>query len=121
MLKDLVCISCPIGCRIRVEWKDGEAEAAVISGNKCSRGRDYALAEITSPRRTVTATVATSFMEHPRLSVKTDAPFPKSEITALLSMLRDVRVENAVDLGDPVINDALGTGINLIATSRIAE
>ena len=55
MKKDMICISCPMGCRISAEW-DNDSDITV-TGNKCQRGVVYGQEEILSPRRVVTATV----------------------------------------------------------------
>ena len=41
---ELICISCPRGCLLKVS---GQGEALEITGNFCSKGIDYARKEIT--------------------------------------------------------------------------
>ena len=49
MKRELICISCPIGCHIQAEMTAaGEVE---VSGNRCPRGKAYALNELTDPKR----------------------------------------------------------------------
>ncbi len=53
-MRELTCIVCPIGCRLSVEdAADGELQ---VTGNRCPRGAAYAVEEIRSPKRVVTAT-----------------------------------------------------------------
>ena len=59
-MKTILCIVCPNGCRLNAE-KSAEGSGYAISGNKCKRGIDFAIAEITNPTRTLTTTVRTSF------------------------------------------------------------
>ena len=50
MAKKLICISCPIGCRLTAVREEGSGEWSV-SGNRCPRGRVYAQNELTDPHR----------------------------------------------------------------------
>ena len=38
--KELTCIGCPLGCRIRVTLQDGQI--CLIDGNTCKNGEKYA-------------------------------------------------------------------------------
>ena len=51
-MREMTCIVCPIGCQLRAD-----PTKMTVSGNRCTRGRKYALEELTSPRRTVTSTI----------------------------------------------------------------
>ena len=54
-IRNLTCISCPMGCQITVEM-DGK-EVMSVTGNTCKRGDVYARKEVTNPTRIVTSTV----------------------------------------------------------------
>lgn len=54
--RDLVCVSCPIGCAITVELDDG-GQVLTVTGNTCKRGDSYARQECTRPERMLTSTV----------------------------------------------------------------
>ena len=56
MERKLVCISCPLGCRLIVTWED--ERDITVKGNRCAKGESYAQEEILAPKRVVTATVA---------------------------------------------------------------
>jgi CxxC motif-containing protein len=60
MERKLVCISCPLGCRLTVTWED-ESDITV-KGNRCAKGESYAQEEILAPKRVVTATVAVAVL-----------------------------------------------------------
>ena len=117
MIKELVCISCPQGCRLTAEY-DSNPEKAKISGNRCPRGAVYAVNELTDPRRTVTAVVPTEDEKHPVLPVRSVEPFPKEKIPQLLNMLYATKVKPPVSCGDIILKDALGTGIDIIAAEN---
>lgn len=55
-MRELVCIVCPKGCRLRVDEENDFA----VTGNSCPRGAQYGREECTNPTRVVTSTVAVS-------------------------------------------------------------
>ncbi len=110
----LICVTCPMGCRLDVLVADGQVVA--VEGQGCKRGLTYAQDEITHPRRVVTTTVRVPEGRHPLLPVYTDGPFPKAQIFALLAELRQVAVSAPVQAGQVILADALGTGINVLAS-----
>ena len=75
-MKELICIVCPKGCRLRVDENDGYK----VTGNTCPRGEEYGKMELTNPTRTITSTVAVRGAAHPRCPVKTTKPIPKGLI-----------------------------------------
>ena len=55
MKKEMICIVCPMGCRMTAEQgEDGEIR---VTGNTCKRGERHAKAEFTCPMRRLTTTV----------------------------------------------------------------
>ena len=115
---EMLCIVCPNGCRLSVE---GTAENFAVSGNQCKRGIDFARAEITNPTRTLTTTVRTSFPGVPVLPVRTAGEIPKCKIPEVMRLMGSVTVDKALDIGEAVIENIGGLGINIIATSNILK
>lgn len=56
MVRELTCISCPLGCPLKVEL-DESGRVVSVTGNTCKRGEEYGKKEVTAPTRTVTSTV----------------------------------------------------------------
>ena len=52
MTKELVCIVCPRSCRMTIT---SDGDELVVTGNTCKRGKEFAVSEMTDPRRTVSA------------------------------------------------------------------
>jgi CxxC motif-containing protein len=115
-MRELICIVCPNGCRLQVEEQGGEL---LITGNLCKRGLAFAEAEITHPTRTVTSTVRTAFPDVPVLPVRTDGEIPKGKIPELMEVLRGLTIQRPLKIGETVVENLLGLGVNLIATSNI--
>jgi CxxC motif-containing protein len=114
-MKELVCIVCPNGCSLRVERS---ASGFSVSGNLCKRGKAFAVSEVTDPRRSVTSTVRTSFAEIPVLPVRTAGDIPKTAIDSLMRLLAGIRVDKKLGIGEAVVKDALGLGVDVIITSN---
>ena len=114
----MICITCPKGCTLEVK-KDGSTVIEVKQG--CKRGHDYVRAELTDPRRMVATTVQVKGGTHPLLPVYTSHAFPKPKIEQLLAILRQVELEAPVIMGQVVLENALETGINIVASRDMAE
>ena len=106
--RELTCIVCPVGCRVAVEV-DGEEMR--VSGNQCKRGEAYCRQEVSCPVRTVTSLVAVVGGEHPLCPVKT---------AQVLAILRSLRAQAPIAMGDVLLRDIAGTGIDLVATANRA-
>lgn len=52
-MKELICITCPKGCHLKVDEENGYA----VTGNSCPKGEAYGKAELCHPTRVVTSTV----------------------------------------------------------------
>ena len=55
MKKEMICIGCPMGCYLTVDYVGTEINE--VSGNRCKVGQQYAEKEISNPERTLTTTV----------------------------------------------------------------
>jgi len=113
-MKELYCITCPIGCRLTVEGHGGDI---TVEGNGCNRGIDFAVAEMTNPTRSLTTTVRTTFTGVPVLPVRTDGEIPKGKIMEAMGVLNSIVIDSDLDCGDTVLEDLVGSGVRVIATS----
>ena len=114
MKRDLVCIICPRGCRMTAEVTQS---GVLVSGNACKRGEEYAAAEMTAPKRTVTSIVRVSNREDTMVSVKTKEPILKEHIFDAMEKIRSISVEAPVKIGDVIIDELFDTCI--IATKDV--
>jgi CxxC motif-containing protein len=122
--EELTCITCPLGCRLEAE--KGPDGSLALSGNRCQRGAAYAREELLSPKRVVTATCRIASRASGRaegsprrISCKTSAPFPKERVGELLAAIYRIEVELPVERGRILLADALGSGIDLVATRSV--
>ncbi len=117
-MKELVCIVCPRGCTMKIEEKDG---AYQVSGNFCKRGEKFAKTEMTEPMRTICTTVRTSFEDVPVLPVRVSSDIPKNKIFDVMKKINETTVTERISRGDKVIENVLGLGVDVIATSDILK
>ena len=113
-MKELICINCPLGCRLSVDDKD--LANIKVSGNTCPRGATYAVSEITAPKRMVTSSVPVVGSKVKRVSVKTSAPIPKNKIFDCLAELKKLTAKAPVKIGDVLLADVCGSGVDIVAT-----
>lgn len=113
MIKELICITCPIGCHIEVDTNNDYS----VKGNQCKRGIAYGKKELTSPTRTVTSTMIIEGGIYNRIPVKTDGEIPKKLIFKIMKEIDKISLKSPVQMGDIIIENILNTGINVV-TSR---
>lgn len=121
--RELTCIGCPLGCAITVSMEnaaDGSVNVTAVTGNTCPRGDAYARKEVTNPTRIVTSTVRVEGGVCPMVNVKTASDIPKDKIFACAEALKGVTVPAPVKIGDVLIADVAGTGVDIIAARNVA-
>lgn len=117
--KELICIACPVGCRLEVEYAESGCGEVTVIGNKCKRGAAYAREEINSPKRTVTAVVKTDSAELPYAPLRTDKPLPKELIDELLKRIYSIQMPVPLKVGQVIIENFAGSNVNVICTRNV--
>lgn len=115
--RELVCITCPKGCRICVEIKNDIIKK--ISGNSCKRGEIYARKELENPSRMVTSVVKVIGGDIEMVSVKTRSNIPKEKIMDCMQALIGVSVQVPIHIGDIIVANIANTGVDMVATKNI--
>ena len=114
--RELICIGCPMGCPLTVEMKG--TEVVSVTGNTCPRGDAYARKEVTNPTRIVTSTVKVEGGKVDMVSVKTKEDIPKGKIFECVKALKGVTVKAPIHIGDVILKDVAGTGVDIVATKN---
>jgi CxxC motif-containing protein len=117
-MKQITCITCPIGCRVSIDIQD---DKFIVSGNKCKKGEEFARTELTSPVRSLTTTVRTAFPEMPVLPVRTRGEVPKEKIKNIMGELSGIMITEKIGIGETVAANISGTGCDIIATSNMLK
>ncbi len=116
MKRNIICISCPIGCHLTVEGTDGNY---TVTGNTCKNGEKYGIEEVTNPQRVVPTTVVIKGGLMARLPVKTADTIPKDKIFDAMEEINKVVVSAPVKVGDVVLPNVCGTGVDIVATKSM--
>ena len=114
-MKEVICICCPKGCHLKVD----ETNNYAVTGNACPNGAAYGKEELTHPTRILTSTVRAEGGLYPRCTVKTSAPVPKDKLFDVMAALDSVLVTAPVQIGDVVLHDVCGTGVDVVATRNL--
>ena len=109
----LICINCPKGCELEVSV---DGDKVTITGQGCPRGEAYGRAEATNPTRMVTGLVKVAGTRRP-LPVKTRTAIPKARIFDVTNLLANTTVISPKRIGDVIIPDVCGTGVDIVATA----
>lgn len=114
-MKELICIECPKGCRLKID------DELNVTGNSCIRGKNYAINEVTCPKRIVTSTVVIKSKLVSRLPVITEKEVDKDKMFDIIKELNKVRVKAPIKCKDVIIENVCNTGVNIVATRTIEE
>ena len=90
-----------------------------VSGNSCPRGAEYARSELVNPMRMVTGLVRVGGMRRP-IPVKTKTPVPKEKMRDVIVAMQQAAVQLPVKIGDTIIRNVAGTGVDVVATANLS-
>ncbi len=116
MERTITCIGCPMGCQITVTLNGGAITN--IANYSCKKGSEYARDEISHPTRMVTAVIPCKGSREP-LSVKTRRVIPKSKIFDCIKAIEAAKVTLPIAIGDVVVENVCGTGVDVVATKNL--
>ena len=119
----LNCTTCPSECLLTVEV-ERDADGAVVevrsvTGNSCPRGDKFAHQELICPMRVLTTTIAVSGGDEALLPVRTAEAIPLALHAQAMNFIRGLVVNAPIRIGDVVLEDLLGTSIDLVASMDI--
>ena len=117
MIKKLTCIECPKSCALTVDIEN--CRIVKFGGNECPKGEEYAKTEIENPLRILTGTVLAKGLPFKMIPVRTDKPIPKAKVLEAAAEIKKIRVKIPFRIGDIIVPNFLGLGVNLIATRDV--
>lgn len=118
--KRRTCILCPNGCELTITYSgEPTADSISVDGNTCPKGIDYAVEEMTAPKRTLTTSILIRNGTEPLASAKTASPIPRERLFDARRALRRVVVDAPVAIGDGVASDIAGTGVGVVVTRPV--
>lgn len=108
-MNKITCIICPRSCEITRDEKTNE-----IKGYSCLRGKNYAEQEFFQPKRSITSFIRCQ--DNTIYSVKTSTPIDKKLIFDLMKIIDGTHPDKHFNIGDIVIENVLGTDVNIVIT-----
>jgi CxxC motif-containing protein len=103
-----------MGCSLAVVCDQNAVQS--VKGNRCLKGITYAESEIRDPKRMLSTTVRIKGGIHPLVPVHTRGPIPKKYLFELLDQLKQIELQAPVTMGELVLKDACGSGVDVIAS-----
>ena len=116
-VKDFYCTVCPSECHLAVTL-DGGGSVVSVTGNNCPRGERFGRQEATCPMRVLasTARLEGSQTGEPLIPVRTREAIPLSLQAQAMDAIRRVHVVAPVKMGDIVLANVCGTGVDVVAS-----
>ena len=114
--REITCIRCPAGCRLIVTEIEG---VLIVKGGECKLGEHYGRQEYASPMRIVTSSVRVTGGARPLCSVKTAGEVKKADIPKVLEAIHASTISAPVKLGQVIIKNVVGSGVDIVATKGI--
>lgn len=119
------CTTCPSECLLTVEVERSANGAVVevrsVTGNSCPRGNTFARQELTCPMRVLTTTVAVSGSDEALLPVRTAEAIPLELHAQAMDLIRGLKVNAPIRMGDVILPNLLDTNINLVASMDVTQ
>jgi len=115
--RKVTCIICPLGCEATVTI--GNGRVIKVENLECPRGEDYVLKEIEAPKRDFFTTVRVRGTGVPVCPVRATQPVPKEKLLDCSKELAKIIVDAPIKIGDVIVENLLGLGIDVIATRNL--
>ena len=112
--KEIICIMCPLGCRMEVQLEGKEIVSA--SGNQCKKGEKHASQEVLFPGRILATTVRTTDPKAPLLPVRSDNLIPKEKLIECMRLIAKQVISGPVQMGEVILKNILGMDVNIVAS-----
>lgn len=117
--REFICITCPVGCTLQAVVEGDEL--IEVEGAGCRRGIEFVREELTDPRRTLTTTVQVEEGILPVVPVRSAVPLPKDLLLDVARVLRDVVLTAPIAQHEVVLEDVLGSDVDIITTRNIGR
>jgi len=115
--RKVTCIVCPLGCEATVTIKNGRV--IKVENLECPRGEDYVLKEIEAPKRDFFTTVRIRGARVPVCPIRATQPVTKEKLLDCSKELAKIVVDAPIKIGDVIVENLLGLGIDIIATRNL--
>jgi len=114
-VRELTCIVCPVGCRARVRVEGGRAVG--WEGLECRAGEEYVKREVELPLRDFFTVVRVK--GGGVVPVRSTGPIPRERLLEASRELAGLEVEGPVRVGEVLVRNLLGMGVDVVATGEV--
>ena len=115
------CIICPMGCNMEVTLDRENGIVEKVLDNGSPRGAKYAEKELLNPTRTLTTTIKVLQGNLAVVPVKSQDELPKDRLLQFMEVIRRAEVKAPIKVGDILIKDILGSGVDIIACAEVEK
>ena len=112
------CKVCPLACTLVISVDESNPTGYRVEGNKCNRGKDFGIKEVTEPSRVLTGRVLLKNGPMGRLPVKTTGVIPESMIEECLEIFNSTEATSPIKRGTVIIENILDLGVDVIAARK---
>lgn len=116
----VICVGCPLGCEVELTLDD-KGKVTEVKGNQCKEGESYAIEEYKNPVRVLCGTVLTQGSSRALLAIRSKTPILKTKLVGGNKALAKVRAKPPVKMGDVIMSNLVGTGVDVVATSDLPD
>ena len=113
MIRDVICIMCPLGCEMKVEIEG--MGVTNVEGNRCEKGAKHAEREVFFPTRILTTTMRTDIPEMPLLPVRSNRGILKEKLGDCVKEISRHTLSGSVISGQVVVENILGLGVDIVS------
>ncbi len=106
-----------MGCQVTAHMNEGTVEK--VEGNACARGATYAASECSNPTRMLTTTIQLEGGMLPVAPIRSAQLIPMDMLLACMDVINRTVCTAPIRMGDVVIQNILGSGVDMIATRTI--
>jgi CxxC motif-containing protein len=108
-----------MGCNMEVTLDREKGIVENVLDNGCPRGAKYAEKELLNPTRTLTTTIKVLQGNLAVVPVKSKDELPKDKLLQYMEVIRRTSVKAPIKVGDILIKDILGSGIDIVACADV--
>lgn len=112
------CKVCQVACELIVKKDSLEISGYSVKGNKCNRGKDFGIKQVTEPSRILTGRVLLKNGAMSRLPVKTTGVVPQSKIDSCMEIFNSTETTAPIKRGDLIIENILGLGVDVVSARK---
>jgi len=120
--KEIICIVCPNGCPLEVEYEETPViKVTNVSNHICEKGEVWAYSELENPMRHIASSILVEKGDFKLVSVRTEEPIPLADIRKVMEVISKKKIKSPITINDILIKNPAGVPTNIIATRNVKK